>query len=140
MHYFALGFVNIPEVQEDKERDIEIRKKLEKLEDRKRRGKGDMMTDFKIEKYSLIQTAFGRSVDDAVLDIMYPYWKGMEDPRYLEFYGWTEEYRKMYEEGADDLILIPNGSIECCRVTHSMACSLSRMGRCMKQATAQAAA
>lgn len=110
MHFLALATLEIPHIQEDKERDSQIAEALEELRIQKQTNTKNFMLDIAIERCHNLQSAFSRAVDSGICDMMYPYCESIEDPEYLEFDDRTEILREEYESTID-CIKLPQGII-----------------------------
>lgn len=110
MHFLSLAVLGIPEVQEDKERDREIAEALEELRIQKELKGRSIQTGLLMERLRGLLSAFSRTVDSCVSDLLYPYYESIPDTSYLEFDDRTEQLLAEYE-GTADCVRLAQGTV-----------------------------
>lgn len=110
MHYLSLAALDIPEVQEDKGRDREIVEALEELRRQKELKGRSIQIGLLMERLRGLQSAFSRTVDSCVSDLLYPYYESIPDTSYLEFDDRTEQLLAEYE-GMADCVRLAQGTV-----------------------------
>lgn len=110
MHFLSLVALEIPEVQEDKEKDRQIAEALDEMRLQKESNGKNLMLEIMIERFRGLRSSFSRTVDSCVSELLYPYCESIEDPAYLEFYDRTEQLLEEYE-GTSDCVRLAQGTV-----------------------------
>ena len=72
MHFISLAVLEIPEVQEDKERDREVAEALGEMRLQKESDGKNLLLEIMIERFRGLHSSFSRTVDSCVSDLLYP--------------------------------------------------------------------
>lgn len=111
MHFLTLTAVQVPEMEEDLEKDKMIDEEKKRLKEAmKREDVGALIQSFYLHRLEQLGTTFSRAVDEAVAERLEPFSVNTDDPNYLEFVDQTEELKREYE-GSTDCVKLPQGKI-----------------------------
>lgn len=108
MHFVTLATVELPHIEEDEELNAKIAEKAENL---KEQAKTDYMAGFYYRQIQSKLSSFSRAVDDALFNVMEPFWLNTENPEYLEFDDYTDEVEDEYHSDSMTCVRLPEGRV-----------------------------
>lgn len=119
MHYLTLAAVNIPQYEEEHELNEVIDSEISELqriqsdasENNNSAFISSIMMRLKLSRLIATRTTFAREVLEAIDTAMEPYCESTENPEYLEFEDMTEEAKREYLTGSQEMVRLPNGSL-----------------------------
>ena len=123
MHSLVLVTIELPTIESEPDKDMEVEqiiKELEKLPDDNKH----VFEHVYLSRLRGLDNAFARYLDNSVADLLAPYSETTDDPEYLEFSDWTDVLKKEYENRRTDCFKLPDGSVVsmadsrvCCKYT-----------------------
>lgn len=110
MHSLVLITFELQQVEEELEKDLQVKNILKEIQKEKLEHPESTLYDLQWEEHNNPSTPFSRKVADAVLDILERYYDATDNPDYLKFCDRTDELQRKYNETTECLKL-PQGTI-----------------------------